>query len=105
MSLEELDGIAAAIHVDAASVRQRAALAERFGPDLAPDAAAWVLVASERGLPAALEAHRARIPEGLLAESGEQGIVELPRPWGPRDGWAAVKSPEALNALLPPLDR
>lgn len=105
LSLQEVNEIADVIHVDPDTVRQRAGLAETFGPDMA-GAMRWAAVAAERSLNAALKAHRARIPADLLHRPTEPAEQEgLPEPWGRPDAWLPIKAPEALDALLPPLER
>jgi hypothetical protein len=104
LSVAEVTEIAAAIHVDPVLLQLRVELAEAYGSDMPAESGRWTTLAFERNLQAALVAHLARIPGDLLPQD-EAAAETLPRPWGVPHDWERIANPEALDALVPPLDQ
>ena len=106
LSVEEVTEIAVAIHVDPESLRRRVDFANAFASDMPVEAMEWAAVAAERGLDAALDAHRARIPDDLLERAQSLPAPDvLPEPWGEPEAWVPITASTQLDALVPPLDQ
>ena len=106
LSVKELTEIAAAVRADPEALRRRVGLEGDFAPGMPVAAVEWANVAVERRLEEALSAHRARIPDGLLARTSEvDEPIQLDVPWGELTDWEPVTSEAQLRALLPPLEQ